>query len=495
MKNIEGKNVLILGLGESGLAMARWCHFIGAHVSVADTREAPERLGQLKEMIENVQFISGEFPKTQLEQYAFIAVSPSLRPHEELKEILAIAKEKNIEVISEIELFARALATLKEMRGYKPKIIAVTGTNGKTTTTSLVGHMCRRAGKKVRIAGNISPAALDVLYEEIQNNNLPDIWVLELSSFQLFTTYSLAPDSATVLNVTQDHLDWHLTMEEYAKAKERVFAENTVRVLNRDDPIVMAMHKKDDFIVTFGVDRPNEDNTYGLYHDRDMVWLAVKEGSIGVNDKRKTKQAEESVMHQLMPVDALKIHGQHNATNALAALALARAIGIAFAPLLQALRDYAGEPHRVEKIATINQVEYIDDSKGTNVGATVAAVLGLGAVKKEGQLILIAGGLGKGQDFSPLANVVKQYVKEIILIGQDANLIQEALSQTKVSFTHCKSLEEAVDKAYEIANPGDTVLLSPACASMDMFKNYAHRSQVFVDQVKKHASQVEGMKQ
>ena len=384
-------------------------------------------------------------------------------------------------------MFAQALRGLETEHQYKPALIAVTGTNGKTTVTSLTGHMCRRAGKTVRLAGNISPAALDVLLEVIEKRQLPDVWVLELSSFQLFTTYSLEPDAATVLNLTQDHLDWHGSMQAYGAAKERIFAQKTVRVLNREDESVMHMASPSATVVTFGTDEPSEPGAFGLHTDRGIQWLSVKtplDEAVTGKSRKKTGPPEYVVQH-LMPTDDLLIRGQHNASNALAALALCRAIHLPFAPLLQALRDYRGEPHRVETVATVGGVTYIDDSKGTNVGATVAAVKGLGesGVSAGRKIILIAGGLGKDQDFSPMAQVVSRYVGAVMLIGKDAARIRQALADTGVELADCDSLEQAVSRAAGYARNGDIVLLSPACASMDMFRDYAHRSEVFVSEV------------
>jgi len=473
---LTGKKVLVLGLGESGLAMARWSAWCGAQVTVADTREHPDRLPQLRERIPDVRFISGAFDTLDLNGIDVIAVSPGLRPDVELKAVLAWSAEKGVPVWSEIELFAQALKGLEASRGYKPAVIAVTGTNGKTTTTSLTGHMCRTAGKTVRLAGNISPAALDVLLEVIEKEELPEVWVLELSSFQLFTTESLEPDAATVLNVTQDHLDWHGGMQAYADAKAKVFGARTVRVLNREDAWVMAMQSQGDAVVTFGTDSTTAEGHFGLHEANGMEWLSVGTGA-GIRD--------------LMPANALRIQGRHNASNALAALALCRAIGLPFEPLLQSLRDYQGEPHRVELIATVKGVQYIDDSKGTNVGATLAAVQGLGkGASGRKNIILIAGGLGKGQDFSPLCGAVAANVRAVLLIGKDAGIIHDALKVTGVQQIYCDSLEQAVDRGAALAGESDIVLLSPACASMDMFRSYAHRSQVFVAEVQKIAEKV-----
>jgi UDP-N-acetylmuramoylalanine--D-glutamate ligase len=492
--NYQGKNVLVLGLGESGLAMAQWLARCGASVRVADTREAPERLPQLREAVSNVEFVGGPLQASLLDGIDFVAVSPGLAPNRELSGIIPAAAEKNIPMWGEIELFAQALAALKDERNYVPKVIAITGTNGKTTVTSLTGLLCKRAGLTVQVAGNISPAALDVLRTALEQDSLPQVWVLELSSFQLHTTYSLQADAATVLNVTQDHLDWHGDMQAYAADKARIFGANTIHVLNRDDDIVMKMASPLAAIITFGSDEPEHANCLGLVNENGMQWLSVavpnEEG-----DTRKTRRKKDSAVelptsiNRLMPADALKIRGQHNAVNALAALALGRAIGLPFARLLHGLREYKGEPHRVELVAMIGDVEYYDDSKGTNVGATVAALKGLGAQHSGGgkQLILIAGGDGKGQDFAPLAEPVAKYVRTVLLIGKDAAAIRTAVADPEVEVIDCATLGAAVQRAAELANAGNIVLLSPACASLDMFKNYAHRAQVFVDAVREVA--------
>ena len=480
----QNKQVLVLGLGESGLAMALWLAQAGARIRVADTRPGPERLSVLKDACPQVEFISGEFTDALLEGVDLVAVSPGLAPSNELAAILPTAQENNIPVWGEIELFAQALAALKAERDYQPKIIAITGTNGKTTVTSLTGQLCRAAGLSVKVAGNISPAALDVLRDAITNDELPQCWVLELSSFQLFTTFSLNADAATVLNITQDHLDWHGDMNAYADAKARIFGPDTVRVLNRNDARSIKMASPKAHCVSFGNDLPAEADSLGLSTEHGMQWLMLAVGTEEGEKKKRGKAAAETelFMNRLMPADALKIRGQHNATNVLAALALCRAIGLSLAPLLHAARQYRGEPHRVELIATVGGVDYVDDSKGTNVGATVAAIQGLGQSERA-HLILIAGGDGKGQDFAPLAPAVKHHVRAVMLIGRDGPAIRAALADTGVTLTDCWTLEQAVQRAAEIASEGDTVLLSPACASFDMFKDYAHRAQVFADAV------------
>lgn len=480
----QNKQVLVLGLGESGLAMALWLAQAGARLRVADTRPGPERLSALKEACPQVEFISGEFTAALLDGVDLVAVSPGLSPSNELAAVLPAAQEKNIPVWGEIEIFAQALAALKAERDYQPKIIAITGTNGKTTVTSLTGQLCRAAGLSVKVAGNISPAALDVLRDAIANDELPQCWVLELSSFQLFTTFSLNADAATVLNITQDHLDWHGDMNAYADAKARIFGPDTVRVLNRNDARSIKMASPKAHYVSFGTDLPAEADSLGLSTEHGMQWLMLAIGTEEGEKKKRGKAAAETelFMNRLMPADALKVRGQHNATNVLAALALCRAIGLSLAPLLHAARQYRGEPHRVELIATVGGVDYVDDSKGTNVGATVAAIEGLGQSESP-HLILVAGGDGKGQDFAPLAPAVKHHVRAVMLIGRDGPAIRAALADTGVTLTDCWTLEQAVQRAAEIANEGDTVLLSPACASFDMFKDYAHRAQVFADAV------------
>jgi len=480
----QNKQVLVLGLGESGLAMALWLAQAGAHLRVADTRPGPERLSALKEAYPQVEFIPGEFTVALLEGVDLVAVSPGLSPKNQLAVVLPAAQEKNIPVWGEIELFAQALAVLKAERNYQPKIIAITGTNGKTTVTSLTGQLCRAAGLSVKVAGNISPAALDVLRDAIAHDELPQCWVLELSSFQLFTTFSLNADVATVLNVTQDHLDWHGDMNAYADAKARIFGPDTVRVLNRNDARSIKMLSPKAHCVSFGSDLPAEADSLGLSTEHGMQWLMLAVGTEESEKKKRGKAAAETelFMNRLMPADALKIRGQHNATNVLAALALCRAIGLSLAPLLHAARQYRGEPHRVELIATVGSVDYVDDSKGTNVGATVAAIEGLGQ-SEHPHLILIAGGDGKGQDFAPLSAAVKHRVRAVMLIGRDGPTIRAALADTGVTLTDCWTLEQAVQRAADIASEGDTVLLSPACASFDMFKDYAHRAQVFADAV------------
>jgi UDP-N-acetylmuramoylalanine--D-glutamate ligase len=490
--NYDGKHALVLGLGESGLAMAQWLARSGARVRVADTRDAPQRLAALRDAVPQAEFVGGPLNEALLESIDFVAVSPGLMPERELAEIGPAAAVASIPVWGEIELFAQALAALKEERGYSPKVVAITGTNGKTTVTSLTGLLCQRAGLSTRVAGNISPSALDVLREVVEQDTLPQAWILELSSFQLHSTFSLQADAATVLNLTQDHLDWHGDMAAYAADKARIFGASTVRVLNRDDATVMQMASPMAEVVTFGTGEPTEADCFGLVNERGVLWLTVAVAGEGSERKRKKNEAADVVpvtVNRLMPADALRIRGLHNASNALAALALCRAIGLPFAPLLHGLRDYQGEPHRVELITAIDGVDYYDDSKGTNVGATVAALNGLGKAfgGADQRIVLIAGGDGKGQDFAPLAEPCSRYVRAIVLIGRDAPKLRAAIADAGVDTVDCATLPEAVERAAGLAHGGDAVLLSPACASMDMFTNYAHRAQVFCDAVRELA--------
>ena len=487
--------VLVLGLGESGLAMARWCARHGCRLRVADTREAPPNLPELAARGIDADFIGGPFSTALLDGVELVAISPGLSPlAADLVPLIAAARERGIEVWGELELFAQALRHLGES-GYAPKVLAITGTNGKTTTTSLTGMLCERAGKRVAVAGNISPAMLDKLAEAIDNTALPDIWVLELSSFQLETAHTFAPDAAAVLNITQDHLDWHGGLDAYAAAKGRIFGPHTTRVLNRDDARVMSLASVkasgDAKIVTFGLNEPQNDGDFGLLRENGMQWLVQAHDRDAIDEPlspRRRKQQEAApvnlAMKRLMPADALRIRGLHNAANALAAFALARAIDLSAAPLLHGLREYRGEPHRVELIASIDGIDYVDDSKGTNVGATVAALDGLAQ-----RAVLIAGGDGKGQDFEPLVAPVARWCRAVMLIGRDAPKIRAALEETGIALTDQPTLEAATRAATALAQPGDVVLLSPACASLDMFRNYAHRAAVFRDTVEEIAAE------
>jgi len=578
MQQLQGLHVLILGLGASGLAMARWCARHGAVVTVADTREAPPQLTTLQAEWPDVHFVSGAFSAALVEGTPIRAVfrSPGLAP-EVVAPVVDAARAAGLWQGGELSLFAAGLQDLREGFGYAPQLLAITGTNGKTTVTSLTGQLVARAGKTVKVAGNIGPTLLDTLSEamaqaevdaqvleqqereaqeaeqaeaarlaaeacladaapaqtddvvtveedaessgdartlqaaqpeeggEEQDDEegdaalvlqaptrlsamarvLPQVWVLELSSFQLDSSEGFEPTAATVLNVTQDHLDWHGSMKAYADAKARVFGQQALMVLNREDPAVMAMLPEPVRVklqkpvvrahTTFGGDMPQRPGDWGIETVNGMTWLVR---AMEADETRKRRKDEEQELHiqRLMPADALRIRGRHNAVNALAALALASSAGCALAPMLYGLREYRGEPHRVEPVAIVHEVEYFDDSKGTNVGATVAALQGLGA---ERRLVVILGGDGKGQDFSPLLAPVAQHVRAAVLIGRDAPVIRQTLQGAGVTLQDAGDLSEAVQLASQLAQSGDAVLLSPACASLDMFRNYEHRAEVF----------------
>jgi len=492
---LAGQHILILGLGASGLAMARWCARTGAaSITVADTRAAPPQLATLQQALPQVQFVAGAFTAALVEGQALHAVyrSPGLSP-DEIAPVLGAARAVGIYVGGELGLYAMALQALRNAQGYAPAVLAITGTNGKTTVTSLTGQLVAHAGKTVAVAGNIGPTLLDTLWGHLDANTLPEVWVLELSSFQLDGVTGFEPTAAVVLNITQDHLDWHGSMQAYAEAKSRIFGQQGLMVLNRDDTVVMAMLPEPVRVklqrplerahVTFGGDMPQRPGDFGLEEVNGMVWLVRALEADETRRKRK-EAAEELHFQRLMPADALRIRGRHNASNALAALALCAAAGCALGPILFGLREYRGEPHRVEPIGILNDVEFFDDSKGTNVGATVAALQGLGADRK---LVVILGGEGKGQDFTPLAAPLARYARAVVLIGRDAPLIREAIASAEVPLVDADSMESAVTLANARAHAGDAVLMSPACASFDMFQNYEHRAQVFCTAVKELA--------
>jgi UDP-N-acetylmuramoylalanine--D-glutamate ligase len=506
---LEQQHVLVLGHGISGLSMARWCTRQGARVTLADTREQPERMAQLRQELPDAEVLACPLDAALLarQPWALVCKSPGLSPTQ-LQAVTAWSADHDVPVVGELDLFAQALRQVYADAGYAPKLLAITGTNGKTTTTSLTGQLLARAGLRVAVAGNIGPALLDVLAEA---SPLPQVWVLELSSFQLDGVRTgpegFEPTAATVLNITQDHLDWHGDMAHYTAAKGRVFGTQALRVLNREDAAVMAFQPAEPAVskrsrapqadavpstpspawTTFGTDLPRRPGDWGLETVNGMAWLVR---AIPADETRQIKRGthpdEALVLQRLMPAEALRIRGRHNAANALAALALATATGATLALMLHGLREYRGEPHRVESVAVIDGVEYFDDSKGTNVGATLAAIKGLGA---ERRLVMILGGEGKGQDFSPLADAVRAHVQAVVLIGRDAPRLREALADTGVPLLDAATLPEAVEQASQQAREGHAVLMSPACASLDMFKHYAHRAEVFCQAVQAIATE------
>ncbi|MCK9688212.1 UDP-N-acetylmuramoyl-L-alanine--D-glutamate ligase [Comamonadaceae bacterium BS-T2-15] len=665
--------------------MARWCAGQGARVRVWDSRENPPQAAALAAEVAGSALFSGELSAGSLDGIARVYKSPGLSPSDaRLAPLLQAAKLANVPVRGELDLFSQALAQLKAERGYVPKILAITGTNGKTTTTSLTGQLVERAGRSVAVAGNIGPTMLDTLaaaiaaqavadveaaeqaaaqalidaeeaaakaaqdaidqeaarvaaekqarldaelaaaaaakeaeaqakaqakadaaaakaaraeakaakaaakanpdaalempvepedaidaelvetddadelrelsaldgsdvpaqladdvderhadeqladeVAEVQEaarlpdddapaialippppadpvfSHLPQVWVLELSSFQLDEVQDFNPSAATVLNVTQDHLDWHGTMAAYAAAKARIFGTDampdTVMVINRDDAAVEAMIPPPVTIkptrrgeraklvsrrvVRFGLDAPRAPGDFGLVDEGGMAWL-VRAMELDPTIKRKAGDEDDLVIQRLMPADALRIRGRHNASNALASLALASSVGIPLAPMLHGLREYRGEPHRVEPIGMIGAVEFFDDSKGTNVGATVAALNGLGQDRAPSKLVVILGGDGKGQDFAPLAEPLRRHARAAATIGKDAEGLEAVLQAAGVRFERHATLEEATRWAHKQAEGSDAVLLSPACASLDMFRDYKHRADVFVAAVR-----------
>jgi UDP-N-acetylmuramoylalanine--D-glutamate ligase len=442
--------------------------------------------------------------------------SPGLSPAD-VATLAEAAQARAIPVAGELALFAQALAELKSSRDYAPKVLAITGTNGKTTVTSLTGQLVERAGKSVAVAGNIGPTLLDTLLARLDANALPEVWVLELSSFQLEGERSFEPTAGAVLNISQDHLDWHGSMAAYVQAKTAVFGAHGLMILNREDETVMGMLSADRpplgakaplggsaahamasvgatkaspvrvklqkpqqrDCVTFGGDMPQRPGDFGIETVNGMSWL-VRALEADETIKPRKGEAPELFIQRLMPADALRIRGRHNAINALSSLALACAAGCALGPMLYGLREYGGEPHRVQPVGIINSIEFFDDSKGTNVGATVAALQGLGAERK---VVVILGGEGKGQDFSPLAEPVRRFGRAVVLIGRDAPLIRAALVEAQVPLFDADSMADAVAQASAQAHAGDAVLMSPACASFDMFDNYEHRARMFVQAV------------
>ncbi len=461
------RRVLVLGLGESGLAMTRWCLRQGARVRVADTRSSPPGLADLQALIaahDGAEFVAGAFDKPLLDGVDVLALSPGLSPG---MMVVFEARARGIPVVGEIELFAQGLRDLGVR--HQCRIIAITGTNGKTTTTALTAHLCRAAGRDAEAAGNISPSALDALMARLDAGRLPEIWVLELSSFQLETLETLNADVATVLNVTDDHLDRYIDLDEYASAKARIFAGEGVQVLNRDDARVKRMARAGRWLISFGLNPPAMLDDFGLRERGGEFWLM--QGDVS-----------------LLPLAALPLPGLHNAANVLAALALCHALNLPLDRLLAGVRSFKGLPHRVEKVREVAGVAYYDDSKGTNVGATVAALEGLMA-GSDGKVVLIAGGDGKGQDFTPLMNPVARQARAVVLIGRDADRIAAVLANCGAPILHAVDMAAAVQIAASVARIGDAVLLSPACASFDMFRNYVQRAEVFIAAVGELAAQ------
>jgi UDP-N-acetylmuramoylalanine--D-glutamate ligase len=435
---------VVVGLGKTGLSIVRHLRAQGISVAVTDTRLQPPALAQLRALAPEIQVSTGGLDEGLLGGANAIVVSPGVAPSGSFFER---ARAQGLPLIGDVELFARAA---------RADIVGITGTNGKSTVTTLVGRMAQRAGRRTRVGGNLGEPALELL------DPSAELYVLELSSYQLDTTESLQLLAATVLNVTPDHLDRYGTLERYAAAKARIFRRCATAVLNADDPRVLAMSGQAANELRFSLDA-DRDAHYTLRSRAGEPWLARRE-------------------EWLLPLAAMRLTGRHNAANALAALALGEALGLARATMLAELREFAGLAHRMTLVAEIGGVRYIDDSKGTNLGATAAALDGL-----DGPLLLIAGGEGKGQDFRTLAQAVRGKVRHALLIGRDAHQLGVALAGA-CHIDYCDTLPAAVSAAAALARAGDTVLLSPACASFDMFRDYAHRGEVFAAAVQELAS-------
>lgn len=459
MLELKGRKVLVLGLGDTGLSMTRWLVRHGADVCVADTRDRPPHAIALARELPEIPVITGAFDGRIFCNADMIAISPGIDPR---TPPIAEARRRGVPVVGDIELFARALGCLRDAAcPRKPRVLAVTGSNGKSTVTAMTGELCRAGGFTTMVAGNIGTPALEALAAVEDGQPMPDVFVLELSSFQLESTSSLEPDAATVLNLCEDHMDRYDDLAQYAAAKARIFAGCGVQVLNRGDAWSMGMARAGRTVLTFGLDEPRTDSEWGIATTGKGRVLA--QGS-----------------QELLPLAELPLPGLHNAANALASLALVHTLGMPVTPLVDALRRFQGLPHRVQKIAEIGGVAFYDDSKGTNVGATIAALAGLLR-----PVVLIAGGDGKGQDFRPLAAPVSAHARAVVLIGRDAEAIAAALSPCGVPLIRSGGMEEAVEAAFHAARAGDAVLLSPACASYDMFRSYVHRAEAFVAAVKK----------
>ncbi|HEY5810423.1 MAG TPA: UDP-N-acetylmuramoyl-L-alanine--D-glutamate ligase [Povalibacter sp.] len=432
---------IVVGLGRTGMSCARYLRSKNIAFAVTDSRAAPPEVTALRELAPDVEIALGGFDEALLDGATEIVASPGVSLREPF---LQAAARRGLPIIGDIELFARAA---------RAPIAAITGTNGKSTVTTLVALMAEVAGKRVLAGGNLGRPALELLHEPA-----PQLYVLELSSFQLDTTQSLRAAAAAVLNVTPDHMDRYDTLQAYADSKARIFSNCEAAVLNLDDPLVREMSGSARRVIGFS-----------LLKDPAAVYYAAPAGN------------DVALMHgheQIALMSEFKIAGLHNAANALAALAMAEALGLDRQACMQTLREFPGLAHRSQWVADAGGVRFIDDSKGTNVGATLAAVAGM-----SGSLVVIAGGQGKGQDFAPLAPAFRNKVRHVVLIGQDAALIAAAL-QDVCTLEFASDMEQAVRMAAAAARSGETVLLSPACASLDMFRDYAHRGDVFAAAVR-----------
>jgi UDP-N-acetylmuramoylalanine--D-glutamate ligase len=465
-------SAVIVGLGRTGFSCAAYLLERGWRISVTDTREKPPELRRMRESYPDIPLRLGGLDTRLLDDAICVVASPGISLAEPF---FAEARRRGLEIVGDIELFARAVDA---------PVVGITGTNGKSTVTTLVGRMADRAGIKARVGGNLGEPALDLLRASATDQARTELYVLELSSFQLEATDSLDLRAAAVLNVSPDHMDRYATIEDYAAAKARIFARCDTAVINLDDPLVVAMPGPGqrtlsfslqaslgaDYSVIEGVEAAND-------NDATQPLDTVKSTGSSAPRRWLARQGQP-----LLPIANMKIKGLHNAANALAALALGEALGFPLPAMVAELAEFPGLPHRSQWVADIQGVTYINDSKGTNVGATLAAVAGM-----PGPLVMIAGGDGKQQDFAPLAEAFKGKVRHTVLIGRDAQAIAKVLEGV-CSYELCQSLEEAVRAAARAAKPGDVVLLSPACASLDMFRDYTHRGAVFTQAVKELAA-------
>ncbi len=454
--NWHDKSILVLGAGDTGLSVVRWAERVGARVRIADTRANPPGLVELRSRHPRAEFVAGAYVDALFRDAELVVASPGVAvAGPACDAAVARAVAEGTKFAGDVELFAWEQIELAK-KGKRPKMIGITGSNGKSTVTAMAGAMCRATGLQTVVAGNIGLPVIDAMLAA-RDSGQPDVYVVELSSFQLETTQSLPLDAATMLNLSQDHLDRYASMADYAAAKQRIFMHATHQVLNREDAASLAMR-----------DRrlsPADVSTFGISAASGANDLGIGDGWLMQGRQR------------YLPLADMPVAGLHNAANALAAFGLCRAIGCDVERLAAGLQNFKGLPHRLEKVGCINNVTFYDDSKGTNVGSTVAALNGMTV-----PVVLIAGGIGKEQDFAPLANPVSRRARSVVLIGQDARLIEAAIvtgATARVPVVYAASMADAVEKAYANAAPGDAVLLSPACSSFDMFSNYSHRGDVF----------------
>ncbi|MET0102001.1 MAG: UDP-N-acetylmuramoyl-L-alanine--D-glutamate ligase [Sedimenticola sp.] len=444
MENGNTGKTLVVGLGKTGLSCARFLATRDVPVAITDSREQPPGLDELRSELPDTALFLGAFEAAVFEAADRLVVSPGVPVDQPL---IRQAMARGVPVIGDIELFAQAADA---------PVAAITGSNGKSSVTTLLGEMADRAERRVKVGGNLGEPALDLLSDEA------DLYVLELSSFQLETTHTLAPRVAVVLNVSADHMDRYDSMASYADAKARIYNNAEVGVFNLDDPRVMAMRGAESSALFFTLGEPGE-GTFGLRAEDDRLWLCFEQ-------------------ERLVAADELKVPGRHNLANALAALAMGRALDLPMAAMLDALREFKGLPHRTQFVAEHAGVRWYNDSKGTNVGACIAALNGFVSASGDDRTVLIAGGDGKGADFSDLKPVVEETARGVVLMGRDAALIAGAIGD-KVPVVFAEDMDEAVARAAELALPGDRVLLSPACASFDMYRSYEHRGEVFMTTV------------